>query len=180
MGVSQQKRLDVVVTVDAKGYYDYPYKKKMEVANVITAINTMYKETAQNVLLLVPGRIGTSSPELGIPVKFSGISGFCGIVEMDYKASGYAPELSFGSHMFQDLVETEIFYTALYNVSEERVQKNRTLLSTQGEQLPLPEDYQQLSEMVKLYRFTRAKLMLYYDIESGRVLCGIDPAGQEA
>ena len=32
----------------------------------------------------------------GIPVKFAGISRFCAIVEMDYRASGYAPELSYG------------------------------------------------------------------------------------
>ena len=52
-------------------------------------------------------------------MKFSGISHFCAIVEMDEEGSLYAPELSFGSHMFQDLVEAEIFYTALFHVTKE-------------------------------------------------------------
>ncbi len=55
--------------------------------------------------LLSPGRIGTSSPELGVPVAFGDISGFSEICEISDNQAGYMPELSYGSHMFQDLVE---------------------------------------------------------------------------
>ena len=78
-------------------------------------------------LLMVPGRIGTSSPELGIPVKFAGISQFCAIVEMDDDQSGYSPELSFGSHMFQDLVEAQILYIACMENSH-TIQFNKEIL----------------------------------------------------
>lgn len=67
----------------------------------------------QNLLLFVPGRIGTSSPELGVPVSFAAINHFCAICEMSDSEVGYMPELSYGSHMFPDLVEAEIFYTCV-------------------------------------------------------------------
>ena len=66
-------------------------------------------------MLFVPGRIGTSSPELGVPVSFAEIHHFCAICEMSDHEVGYMPELSYGSHMFQDLVEAEIFYTAIFD-----------------------------------------------------------------
>ena len=69
-------------------------------------------------MLIVPGRIGTSSPELGVPTTFADISEFEVICEVEEKRAGYNPELSYGSHIFQDLVEAEILYTAVF--SDER------------------------------------------------------------
>ena len=66
-------------------------------------------------MLIVPGRIGTSSPELGVPTTFADISEFEAVCEVEEKEAGYNPELSYGSHIFQDLVEAEILYTAIFN-----------------------------------------------------------------
>lgn len=63
---------------------------------------------------MTPGRIGTSSPELGVPVTFRNISNFSAICEVSDDRAGYRPELSYGSHMFQDLVEAEILYGAIF------------------------------------------------------------------
>ena len=65
-------------------------------------------------VLMVPGRIGTSSPELGVPTAFSDISGFDAVCEMAESRAGYNPELSYGSHIFQDLVEAQILYMAVF------------------------------------------------------------------
>ena len=123
---------------------------------------------------MAPGRIGTSSPELGIPVKFSGISHFCAIVEMDEEGSLYAPELSYGSHMFQDLVEAEIFYTALFHVTGEDERRRREFFQSHAKSLPLPAQFEELSHMVSLYDFSDGRLMLYYDIRSGETLCALN------
>ena len=65
-------------------------------------------------LLLTPGRICTSSAELGVPSAFADISEFDMIAEISETRAGYVPELSYGSHIFQDLVEAEILYTAVF------------------------------------------------------------------
>ena len=66
-------------------------------------------------MLLAPGRVGTSSPELGVPVAFGDISNFSETCEISDSRAGYMPELSYGSHMFQDLVEAQIRYHAIFN-----------------------------------------------------------------
>lgn len=115
MGSSVKRKIDVIVQIDPVLYYEYPHQRKYDVATAIDRINSHYKGTDKNLLLMAPGRIGTSSPELGIPVTFRNISNFSAICEISDDRAGYRPELSYGSHMFQDLVEAEIIYGAIYN-----------------------------------------------------------------
>lgn len=113
MGPQMHCHVDALIVVDPRGYYELPYRDKPSVARVIGALNRHYRETGANVMLLVPGRIGTASPELGVPVSFAEIDHMRMIFEMAYSEAGYQPELSWGSHFFQDLVESEIFYGAI-------------------------------------------------------------------
>lgn len=115
MGSSCKRQMDVVVQIDPVGYYQYPYQKKHQVAQAVEVINDFYKGSGKNLLLMTPGRVGTSSPELGVPVSFRSISNFSAVCEVSDSRAGYMPELSYGSHMFQDLVEAQILYGAVYN-----------------------------------------------------------------
>lgn len=113
MGSSRASEVDLVVLVDPRRYYDCPHMKKSLVAPLISKVNERVKQTGETCILLSPGRIGTTSPELGVPVAFADMSEMSGICEIAYSDAGYSPELSYGSHMFQDLVEAEMFYGAL-------------------------------------------------------------------
>lgn len=63
--------------------------EKPDIAHIIGDINH-FRKSNQNLLLFVPGRIGTSSPELGVPVSFAAINHFCAICEMSDSEVGYA------------------------------------------------------------------------------------------
>ena len=76
-------------------------------------INQKLKE--KTVLLLGPGRWGTTTPSLGVPVRFSELCNMAAICEVSYPKAGVVPELSFGSHFFQDIVESDIFYAAIFD-----------------------------------------------------------------
>ena len=115
MGFSKASDLNIIVYVDPVAYYNMPYRDKSSVANLIGKINWKYRGSGKHMMLMVPGRIGTSSPELGVPTSFADISEFDIICEMEESKAGYNPELSYGSHIFQDLVEAEILYTAVFN-----------------------------------------------------------------
>ena len=115
MGLSRNVKMDIIVLVDPIAYYHMPYAKKTNVARLIGAVNWKNKGQNKHMLLMVPGRIGTSSPELGVPTTFADISEFEAICEIEEKNAGYNPELSYGSHIFQDLVEAEILYTAVFS-----------------------------------------------------------------
>ena len=93
VGDSASRRIDVVVQIDPRAYYGYPYGQKYRAAEAVGRINRYYRGQGKSLLLTAPGRIGTSSPELGVPVKFADISGFAGICEVSDSRAGYMPEL---------------------------------------------------------------------------------------
>lgn len=115
MGLCKTTVLDTIVYVDPIKYYNMPYKEKDLVAGLIGKINRHFRDRNKHMMLIVPGRIGTSSPELGVPTTFSDISAYEIICETEESRAGYNPELSYGSHIFQDLVEAEILYTAVFH-----------------------------------------------------------------
>ena len=120
MGMCRSDELDLVVFVDPVKYYEMPYNDKSLVAKFIGKLNWTFRGQDKHMMLIVPGRIGTSSPELGVPTSFADISEFEIICETEETRAGYNPELSYGSHIFQDLVEAEILYTAAF------LDKNKT------------------------------------------------------
>jgi hypothetical protein len=62
-----------------------------------------------------PGRWGSRGDiTLGIRVTYADISNTLMLIEIARKKGSYVPDLSFGTHFFQDLVESRIRYLALY------------------------------------------------------------------
>jgi len=115
MGGNTALPIKRIIWIDAKQYTQLPLTDKHEVARLIGRLNRRIKgRDQQPTLLLGPGRWGTSTPSLGVPVKFSEINNMAAIGEVAFPEGDLMPELSFGSHFFQDLVEADIFYLALF------------------------------------------------------------------
>lgn len=170
MGMSSVTDIDVVIEIDAKEYYEFPYARKRMAANAVGLINRYYKGKGKKIMLLAPGRLGTSSPELGVPCSFADISGFAGVCEVSDDRAGYMPELSYGSHMFQDLVEANIFYCAIWN-------DKRTLRYNPGLLSGLPNKFSEICpnmpELAKMFRVTEPEgLCCWLDAVSNRAVCG--------
>ena len=175
MGLSRKVRLDLITYVDPIRYYHLPYTEKREVAALIGRINWQYREQGKHMLLMVPGRVGTSSPELGVPTVFSDISGFDAICEMAESRAGYNPELSYGSHIFQDLVEAQILYMAVF--PREKTLSFRPDLLLQAENIVsgIPGG-EALHKVVCLADVSGRHCTLYHDLADEHVLLCFDPA----
>ncbi|MEE4218283.1 MAG: PEP/pyruvate-binding domain-containing protein [Xanthomonadales bacterium] len=66
-------------------------------------------------ILIGPGRWGSRGDiKLGVHVTYADISNTAVLIEVAHKKGNYVPELSFGTHFFQDLVESDIRYIPLY------------------------------------------------------------------
>ena len=126
-------------------------------------------------MLLAPGRIGTSSPELGVPVVFADIANFSVICEVSDSSAGYMPELSYGSHMFQDLVEADIFYAAVFESEKTRLYQPQ-LLETYPDCFAAwcPEQPQEVRNIVHVYDVRNANFYLWSDMLSGQTVCGME------
>lgn len=170
MGGSRETKVDVIVTIDPHLYYTYPYHLKPQIAQLIDEINRHYKGQNKTMILITPGRIGTSSPELGVPVSFGEISEFSCICEVSYSKAGYMPELSYGSHMFQDLVESDILYAAIFENQHTRLYQPDYLSSNCTNLFPtlFPKEAA-LSDMVGIYEPENCRL--YHDFQKDETLC---------
>ncbi|MBN1897146.1 MAG: PEP/pyruvate-binding domain-containing protein [Spirochaetes bacterium] len=114
MGGNTDKVMTHVIYVSPKEYSDLKHTDKYQIARLVGRLNRRINKISSPTLLLGPGRWGTTTPSLGIPVSFSEINNMAALGEMAYMRAGLVPEVSFGTHFFQDLVETDIFYMALF------------------------------------------------------------------
>ncbi len=169
MGISKASSLDLIVYVDPIKYYELPYKEKDLVAKLIGKINWHYRDTDKHMMLIVPGRVGTTSPELGVPTSFADISAYDIICETEETRAGYNPELSYGSHIFQDLVEAEILYTAIFQGEKTKHYSPQKLEGTKD---VIDEfDYSDVLEgVVHVYDLSDRKCEVYNDVAKEHLL----------
>ena len=163
MGLSKASELDIIVYVDPVNYYNMPYRDKPAVARLIGKINWHYRELNKHMMLIVPGRVGTTSPELGVPTSFADISAFEIICETEETKAGYNPELSYGSHIFQDLVEAEILYTAVFN-NAKTIHFHPDKLQRCPDVISDFDGTENLSDIVHVYDVSGINCKVYNDI----------------
>ncbi len=169
MGLSRSVPIDMVVYVDPKAYYNMPYADKPKVASLVGNINWKYRGQGRHMMLMVPGRIGTSSPELGVPTTFADISEFEAVCEVEEKEAGYNPELSYGSHIFQDLVEADILYTAIF-ANEKTLTFAPDRLSRFEDIASEFEENKDVAGIVKVYDMKESECGLFYDLEKNHLM----------
>ena len=169
MGLSRRLDLDLILYVDPAAYYSMPYADKPSVAKMIGAVNWKYRDMGKHMMLMVPGRVGTSSPELGVPTAFSDISEFDIVCEIAEARAGYNPDLSYGSHIFQDLVEEQILYTAVF-ADEKTVHYNPDRLRSCENHVSSIPGGQELENIVWLVDVSSSGCVLYNDLEQEHLL----------
>ena len=120
---------------------------------------------------MVPGRIGTSSPELGVPTSFAYISEFSMICEISETKAGYMPELSYGSHIFQDLVEAGILYTAIFGNETTRIWQPALLQAFPDRKEEYCSAEGKIAESFCLFEVSDRGMTVYHDITRKQILC---------
>ena len=82
-------------------------------------------------ILMGPGRWGSRGDiKLGVSVTYSDINNTAALIEIARRKGNYLPDLSFGTHFFQDLVEANIKYLPLYPDEENVIFKEEFFLKT--------------------------------------------------
>ena len=84
-----------------------------DVGRAVGRLNKMLSK--RQFVLMGPGRWGSRGDiKLGVSVTYSDINNTAALIEIARKRGQYVPDLSFGTHFFQDLVEASIRYLPLY------------------------------------------------------------------
>ena len=168
MGGNVRLPIDAVVLVHPERYLALGHQDRYTVARLLGEVTRALE--GESVMLLGPGRWGTTTPALGVPVSFSDVSGAGVLVEFTYPEGDFRPELSYGSHFFQDIVESGIFYAAIFDdrpgttFDLERITQEPSVLADL-----VPGATGPAAEVVHVARI--ADLVLYSDIVSQQVVC---------
>lgn len=84
-----------------------------EVGRIVGRLNHVLPK--RQFVLMGPGRWGSRGDiKLGVDVTYGDISNTAVLIEIARRKGNYVPDLSFGTHFFQDLVESSIRYLPLY------------------------------------------------------------------
>jgi len=172
MGGNIAQPLSTLIWIDPLEYVQLPLSDKYELARLVGRLNKRIGNKQDNPTLLCgPGRWGSSTPSLGVPITFSEINNMAALAEVAFISGDLMPELSFGSHFFQDLVETDIFYFALFPDHSD-VYFDKSWL----DQLPnalegmMPAS-SRFKKVIKIFSFPNQGLTLMADVVSQRLVC---------
>lgn len=152
VGQSSFSTVDKVIYVVPSRYAQLPISERYSVARLIGRLIHAGGERRdpETIMLLGPGRWGTSTPSLGVPVNFAEISRVSVLCEIVAMGTNVVPDVSLGTHFLNDLVEANMLYLAIY-AEKQGNRLNERFFTEQENILPrfLPEDAQ-WSEVVRV------------------------------
>ena len=151
------------VFVEVEPYLSLSEQQKYAAARAVGDLNQILR--GRDAILLGPGRWGTTTPSLGVPVRFAEISHYSCICELAYSSHGLRPELSYGSHFFQDLVESAIFYTAIYQ-GEKGCEFHETRFSAFPDRYRELTGDEKLEGVIRVFDLGEKGALLYSEVKS--------------
>jgi hypothetical protein len=114
IGPSVSLEVDRVIYIVPSTYSELSMNQRYAVASLVGRLTRLRDLGSDAVVMLVgPGRWGTSTPALGVPVAFAEIENVSVIVEVALMHEGLVPDVSLGTHFFNDLVELDMLYLAV-------------------------------------------------------------------
>jgi hypothetical protein len=174
-----------ILYVDPQKYGELPERSQMvEVGRAVSRLNKLLPK--RQFILMGPGRWGSRGDiKLGVSVTYSDINNSAVLIEIARQKGNYTPDLSFGTHFFQDLVEANIRYLPLYP-DEDGVAFNELFLTrTENVLSKVTPEFAHLSDVVRLIDVPKAtdglvlKVLMNADLDEGLGVLG-PPSTTEA
>ncbi|MBN1671800.1 MAG: PEP/pyruvate-binding domain-containing protein [Kiritimatiellae bacterium] len=179
--VGKSALIDVAwfVYVVPASYGKLPIGDRYDVARLIHDI-THHKDVAGGpIMLLGPGRWGTQSPALGIPVTFADIEHVSVLCEIVTMREDLVPDVSLGTHFLNELVEMDMLYLAFFPKQSENYLSRRFFEESPNELLRLLPGAQKWESIVRAVRSADtipagASVRLNANALEQKVVCYVD------
>lgn len=165
--------IEFVVFVDSEGYRKLETAEEMmKVGRIVSKLNRMLPK--KKFILIGPGRWGSKGDiKLGVPINYSDINNTAMLIEYARQKGDYLPELSFGTHFFQDLVEAEIKYLPLYPDEKPNIFNQKFFYKT-------PNSLPSFLDVDKKYLNTIRLIQVNYFVENSKLMIYMDGDNSEA
>lgn len=137
-----------IVYVDPQRYTELgSHEELVRVGRAVGRLNKLLPK--RRFILMGPGRWGSRGDiKLGVHVTYSDINNTALLVEIARRQGDYTPDLSFGTHFFQDLVESSIRYLPLYPDEPDVLFQERFLLEAPNVLADLAPEYADLADVL--------------------------------
>jgi hypothetical protein len=143
------QRIRHIVFVDPEAYARIPDETtRLQLARVVGQLNQVLDR--RGFILMGPGRWGSNNIALGVKVTYADIFNTAMLVEIGLSDGDSAPEASYGTHFFQDLVEAGIHPLALYPGQRETVLNWSFLRESPNALANLLPDYARYADYVRV------------------------------
>jgi pyruvate,water dikinase len=171
-----------VVYVEPDAYNELATLEDLQaVGRAVSRLNAVLPK--RQFILIGPGRWGSRGDiKLGVNVTYSDISNTAMLAEIARKRGNYVPDLSFGTHFFQDLVEASIRYLPLYPDDPGVVFAERFFRESENELASLVPELAHLAGVVRVIDVPRASggrvLRVLMNADEERAVGVLVPPGQ--
>jgi hypothetical protein len=139
-----------IVYVDPVKYSDLPDREDLvAVGRAVGKLNKVLPK--RQFVLMGPGRWGSRGDiKLGVSVTYADINNTAVLIEIARRKGNYMPDLSFGTHFFQDLVEGQIRYLPLFPDDPGVVFNERFLSTAPNILAAVVPEHADLADVVRL------------------------------
>lgn len=168
---AQIQDISHIVYVDPEAYNRLNKRDDlMQVGKAVGTLNSLLPK--HRFILIGPGRWGSRGDiKMGVQVSYADINNTAALIEIARKKSNYIPELSFGTHFFQDLVESNIHYLPLYPDDKEVIFNENFLTKSNNILNQLLPQFGHLEDVIRVIEITETnngkilKLSMNADLE---------------
>jgi hypothetical protein len=169
--------IEYVVFVDPRAYHEIDSREtRVALGMAVGRINDALE--GRTYILLGPGRWGSNDSALGVRVSYSDINHCRVLIEIALSKGGFVPEVSYGTHFFQELVEDGIYYLPI-RPEQPDVVYNETFLQQAPNALAtlVPQDAE-LARYIRVIAVAEAargrSLHLVMDRDAGEAMCWLE------
>ncbi len=169
IGNSISTIIDWLIYIVPTEYSKLSMSERYSVARLIgelTHLKTDVQDKDKCIALVGPGRWGTTNPSLGVPVSFTEINTVSIICEIAEMHEGLIPDVSLGTHFFNDIVEMDMLYLALYPEREDYIYNRKFFLEHENRINEILPDTGTWSKIIRLIDLSNTKKNIYISVNS--------------
>jgi pyruvate, water dikinase len=168
-----------IIYLDPRAYADQASREvKKSLGRVVGRLNRHPLLAEAKFILMGPGRWGSSNIDLGVNASYADLNHASVLVELAREEAGHVPDVSYGTHFFQDLVEARIIYLPVYP-DDPAAEFNRAFFDAAPNRLPdLLPDAAAFADFIKVIEVPASapgqSALAAADPRSHRAVCYLD------
>jgi pyruvate, water dikinase len=158
IGRGRHIEIDRLIYIAPEQFTKLKISDRYELARVIGRLSHIENETEKTIMLVGPGRWGTSTPSLGVPVSYPEINTISVLVEIAILNKDMSSDISLGTHFFNDLIESETLYLGLLPYRKDNILRADFFMNLPNTLLDIYPEGQNWADVIKVIDPQKSKL----------------------